>query len=86
VNISENNLVRVLTETGFVQESMLMESVLADRPGRHYQGLSARVGERRVYVSLDIDALDPSYAPGVGTPFTKVAIMRSRGNQVGLFE
>jgi agmatinase/guanidinopropionase len=27
-----------------------------------------RVGERRAYVSLDIDAVDPAYAPGVGTP------------------
>ncbi len=27
-----------------------------------------RVGNRRVYVSLDIDAADPAYAPGTGTP------------------
>ena len=26
------------------------------------------MGERRVYVSLDIDAVDPAYAPGTGTP------------------
>jgi len=26
------------------------------------------VGERRAYVSLDIDAADPAYAPGTGTP------------------
>jgi agmatinase/guanidinopropionase len=26
------------------------------------------VGERPVYVSLDIDAVDPAYAPGTGTP------------------
>ncbi len=26
------------------------------------------VGERQVYVSFDIDMLDPSYAPGTGTP------------------
>ena len=26
------------------------------------------MGERPVYVSLDIDALDPAYAPGTGTP------------------
>jgi agmatinase len=27
-----------------------------------------RVGERPVYVSLDIDVLDPAFAPGTGTP------------------
>ncbi len=26
------------------------------------------IGDRLVYVSLDIDALDPAYAPGTGTP------------------
>jgi agmatinase len=26
------------------------------------------VGERQVYVSLDMDSVDPAYAPGVGTP------------------
>jgi agmatinase len=28
----------------------------------------ARVGERPVYVSIDIDVLDPAHAPGTGTP------------------
>ena len=28
----------------------------------------ARVGEAPVYVSIDIDALDPAFAPGTGTP------------------
>jgi agmatinase len=27
-----------------------------------------RVGDRPVYVSVDIDVLDPAYAPGTGTP------------------
>ena len=26
------------------------------------------MGDRRVYISLDIDAVDPAYAPGTGTP------------------
>jgi agmatinase len=28
----------------------------------------ARVGGRPVYVSVDIDVLDPAFAPGTGTP------------------
>ena len=30
--------------------------------------MQARMGGKRVYVSLDIDAVDPAYAPGTGTP------------------
>jgi agmatinase len=30
--------------------------------------IKARVGERPTYVSLDIDVLDPAFAPGTGTP------------------
>ncbi len=30
--------------------------------------LQARVGDRPVYVSVDIDVLDPAHAPGTGTP------------------
>ena len=38
------------------------------------------VGEKKVYVSLDIDVVDPAYAPGTGTPevggFTSYQIMQ----------
>jgi len=30
--------------------------------------IADRVGDRPVYVSVDIDVLDPAYAPGTGTP------------------
>jgi agmatinase len=30
--------------------------------------LHARLGDRPVYVSVDIDVLDPAHAPGTGTP------------------
>jgi agmatinase len=32
------------------------------------EGVRQRVGERPVYVSVDIDVLDPAHAPGTGTP------------------
>lgn len=44
-------------------------AALADR-------VRERVGERPVYVSVDIDVLDPSFAPGTGTP--EVAGLASR--------
>ena len=30
--------------------------------------IKSRVGDRPIYVSLDIDVLDPAFAPGTGTP------------------
>ncbi len=30
--------------------------------------MRARLGDRPVYVSIDIDVLDPAFAPGTGTP------------------
>jgi agmatinase len=30
--------------------------------------IRARVGDRRLYLSIDIDVLDPAHAPGTGTP------------------
>ena len=30
--------------------------------------IRARVGEHPIYVSIDIDVLDPAHAPGTGTP------------------
>ncbi len=31
-------------------------------------GLRERIGERPLYISVDIDVLDPAHAPGTGTP------------------
>jgi agmatinase len=46
-----------------------------DAPRVHEMGNSAvigeireRLGDRPVYLTFDIDCLDPSYAPGTGTP------------------
>lgn len=48
---------------------------ICDAPMVHEQGIDAVIAETRkhlgdnpVYVSFDIDCLDPSYAPGTGTP------------------
>ena len=48
---------------------------IIDAPQVHEQGIDAvvaeirkRLGKRPVYVTFDIDCLDPSYAPGTGTP------------------
>ena len=48
---------------------------IIDAPTVHAQGIDRTVadiikhlGERPVYLTFDIDCLDPSYAPGTGTP------------------
>jgi agmatinase len=48
---------------------------IIDAPDVHEQGIASVVerardilGDRPVYLSFDIDCLDPSYAPGTGTP------------------
>lgn len=48
---------------------------IIDAPQVHSRGIEAVVAETRkllgsrpVYVTFDIDCLDPSYAPGTGTP------------------
>lgn len=40
------------------------------------QRIRARVGDRPMYLSIDIDVLDPAHAPGTGTP--EIAGMTSR--------
>jgi agmatinase len=32
------------------------------------QALRERIGDRPLYISIDIDCLDPAHAPGTGTP------------------
>ncbi len=37
-------------------------------PAETLQRIKARVGDKKAYVSFDIDGLDPAFAPGTGTP------------------
>lgn len=42
---------------------------IAERGARHVASeLRERIGARRVYVTCDLDAIDPAFAPGTGTP------------------
>jgi agmatinase len=38
------------------------------RPAGAIERIRERVGQRPVYLSIDIDVLDPAFAPGTGTP------------------
>ena len=58
-----------LTEDGDLG-FQIIHSVEMDAIGAEgvIERIRARVGDRPVYVSIDIDVLDPAFAPGTGTP------------------
>ena len=37
-------------------------------PEQYAEAVKEKVGERPVFVSFDVDFLDPAFAPGTGTP------------------
>jgi agmatinase len=53
-------------ELGF--EVITGEELRALSPGEYAARVRVRVGEGPAYLSFDIDALDPAFAPGTGTP------------------
>jgi agmatinase len=62
------------TDADLTQDAELGFQVVS-APDVEYLGVSGmierireRVGERPVYVSVDVDVLDPAHAPGTGTP------------------
>jgi agmatinase len=57
---------RTPTEMGF---EMIVGEELAGLSARQYgERVRARIGDGPVYLSFDIDVLDPAFAPGTGTP------------------
>lgn len=44
------------------------ERLASDGPQRVAAELRERIGARPTYISFDIDAIDPAFAPGTGTP------------------
>ena len=64
----------VYARSDFDDDTLLGFSVVT-APFLEFEGLAAvieriraRVGDRPVYVSVDVDVLDPAFAPGTGTP------------------
>ena len=54
------------TEMGFAQ--VTTDDVAEDGVAAIVERMRARVGDAPLYVSVDIDVLDPAHAPGTGTP------------------
>jgi agmatinase len=49
-------------------EYLTTEDVLRVGPAETAARIVERVGDRRAFVSFDIDVIDPAFAPGTGTP------------------
>jgi len=52
----------------YVDRAFTMEDLDATDPATVAEALAAVVGDGPAYVSVDIDVLDPAFAPGTGTP------------------
>jgi agmatinase len=55
-------------DSGLGFATVTCPEVESDGAAAAIERMLARVGDRPVYVSVDIDVLDPAHAPGTGTP------------------
>ncbi|MBF9060484.1 agmatinase [Rhodobacterales bacterium HKCCSP123] len=60
--------IRTVVEDNLGIEIIDAQAVGARGAAAVAEALRAKVGERPVYLSFDIDGLDPAHAPGTGTP------------------
>ncbi|WP_442811911.1 agmatinase [Streptomyces sp. NBC_01803] len=58
----------LVDDRGFGFAAVSCPEIEADGITGVIERVRARVGDRPVYVSVDIDVLDPAHAPGTGTP------------------
>ena len=56
----------MLSELGF--EAISCEELVTLTAGEYGERVRARVGDGPLFLSFDVDVLDPAYAPGTGTP------------------
>jgi len=58
----------MVDDAGFGFRTIRTEDLQTDGVDGVVQRIRERVGDHPLYVSIDIDSLDPSHAPGTGTP------------------
>jgi agmatinase len=51
-------------------EAISCDELAALRPDEYRARVEARVGDGPLFLSFDVDVLDPAFAPGTGTPET----------------
>ncbi len=88
-NLSPKKLVQIGVRSCSKEEAEFARDVglvdytseqVMDNPKRVVSGVKKMVGSSRVYLTIDIDVLDPAFAPGVSTPepggLTTVELLR----------
>ena len=60
--------IRIENEPTLGIERIDARSIHRDGPQKTAERIRARLGDRKSYLTFDIDAFDPAYAPGTGTP------------------
>ncbi len=70
IDMSRSIQVGIRTDNPDPLEFEILDAAEAHRigPDAVAERIKARVGEAKVYVTFDIDGLDPAFAPGTGTP------------------
>jgi agmatinase len=58
----------MVDDAGFGFETLTSADVAGTPPAAIAERVKRRVGDAPVFVSVDIDVLDPAFAPGTGTP------------------
>lgn len=71
--VNDGHSVQIGIRTNYSKESHGFEVLDAAWVGDHgphevLKNIKKKVGDRPVYVTFDVDGLDPAYAPGTGTP------------------
>lgn len=71
--VDTQHSIQIGIRTAYTYENHPFEVLDAAWVGEHgpeevIKRIKARVGNKKTYVSFDIDGLDPSFAPGTGTP------------------
>lgn len=89
--VDTDHSLQIGIRTNYTRENYPFEVLDAAWVGDHspydvLERIKQRVGNKKVYVTFDIDCLDPAYAPGTGTPVaagltTDMALKVVRGLQ-----
>lgn len=62
------NYLKQLEDANLGFEVITSEAVVEKGARAVTEMIKAKIGTRPVYISVDIDVLDPAFAPGTGTP------------------
>ena len=63
-----DNVFQLGVRSGTIEEMNRQGNLYPERVIEHVPRIAEMIGDRPVYLTIDIDVLDPAFAPGTGTP------------------